>query len=159
MLLHSLTDAADGSNCTLRYEAQNRWLRATWRGFIDAAEARRGAVSYLANAGGLHCPYLLNDNAALQGPWFDSARWLETVWLPHALALGLRYVAHVVQADTHADILTLTLPPHLAGALELQIFDDAPTAEAWLRSCQHCPVPAAAAGPDGAGPNRTVAQL
>ena len=146
MLLHSLTDAADGSTCTLHYEEANGWLRAVWRGFVDAAEAELGARNYLAHTAGLRCPYLLNDNAGLRGPWFDSVRWFEGVWLPHALALGLRYVAHVVQADTHADILTMVLTPPVARELELQVFDDVPAAEAWLRSCQ-ASAAGAAAGP------------
>jgi hypothetical protein len=42
---------------------------------------------------------LLNDNSQLTGPWFESTDWLAHVWLPQAEHLGLRYVAHVVQAD------------------------------------------------------------
>ena len=135
MLIHSLADA-DGSRCVLVYEEAHRWLRATWYGTVDPTEAQRGAESYLAKVGAFHCPYLLNDNSALRGPWFDSVEWLERVWLPHALALGLRYVAHVTQADTHADVLTLTFPQALAGVLDLQVFDDLASAEAWLATCQ-----------------------
>lgn len=135
MLIHSLADA-DGSRCVLVFEEQNQWLRATWHGLVDTAEATRGAESYLAKVGPFHCPYLLNDNLALRGPWFDSVEWLERVWLPHALALGLRYVAHVVQDDTQADALTLAFPQPLVGRLDLQLFEDVASAEAWLRACQ-----------------------
>lgn len=58
------------------------------------------------------------------------------MWLPHALALGLRYVAHVTQANTHTDALTLAFPAPLVGVLDLQVFDDVASAEAWLRACQ-----------------------
>ena len=135
MLIHSLPDA-DGSRCTLTFEQHNQWLRATWRGFVDVPEAMRGAEYYLANAGPFRCPYLLNDNAAIQGPWFDSLEWLERAWLPHALRLGLRCVAHVVQADTGTDILTHNFPEPLVGSLELQIFQRVSEAEEWLRYCQ-----------------------
>ena len=135
MFINSLPDL-DGSRCTLTFEEPNQWLRATWRGFVEMEEAMRGATNYLAHASRFRSPYLLNDNYDLSGPWFDSLEWLEYVWLPHALDLGLRYVAHVVQADTHADFFTRTLPEHLTGALELQIFQEVAQAEAWLRSCQ-----------------------
>jgi hypothetical protein len=135
MLIHHLHDA-DGSRCTLTFEEPNQWLRATWQGFVDPVEARRGASHYLDNAATLQCPYLLNDNAALQGPWFDSVDWLERVWLPAARRMGLRHVAHVVQADTQADVISLHYPKHLVGAVELQIFERVADAEAWLRSCQ-----------------------
>ena len=134
MILSSLPDR-DGSRCTLSQEPDG-WLRATWRGFVDMAEALRGADNYLRTLQTLHNPCLLNDNVALMGPWFDSIEWLERVWMPQATQLGLRYVAHVVQADSLSDILTVRFNRGAAGALELQIFEQVAEAEAWLRSCQ-----------------------
>lgn len=134
MILCSLPDA-DGSRCTLTQEPEG-WLRATWRGFVDTEEALRGADTYLRVLRGLRNPCLLNDNAALRGPWFDSIGWLERVWMPQARAMGLRYVAHVVQADALSDILTVNFNQGLAGPLELQIFQQVPEAEEWLRACQ-----------------------
>ena len=144
MLLKTLPDT-DGSRCILTFDEANGWLRATWRGFVDMSEALRGADSYLHHLEGMHCPYLLNDNVALHGPWFDSLEWLERVWLPRALSLGLRYVAHVVQADSLSDIITINFrSPQVAG-LELQIFQQVHEAEAWLRSCQQREVSASEA--------------
>lgn len=134
MILNSLSDA-DGSRCTLSQEPGG-WLRATWRGFIDMQEALRGANTYLRTLRGLRNPCLLNDNVELMGPWFDSIEWLERVWVPQAAAMGLRYVAHVVQADALSDILTVRFNYGAAGGLELQIFQQVPEAEAWLRTCQ-----------------------
>ncbi len=135
MLINSLTDA-DGSRCTLTFEEADGWLRATWRGFIDPEEAWRGADNYLNQLTGIHCPYLLNDNTDLHGPWFDSLDWLLRIWSPQAARMGLRYVAHVVQADTRHDTLT-TAPRHASGCLfELQFFDNVAEAEEWLRARQ-----------------------
>ena len=47
--------------------------------------------------------------------------------------MGLRYIAHVVQADTKADVLTLTFPEPVAGEVELQLFHTVAEAEDWLR--------------------------
>ncbi|GAB2866832.1 hypothetical protein [Hymenobacter ruber] len=137
MILCALPDA-DGSRCTLSQEPEG-WLRATWRGFVDTQEALRGADTYLRILQDLRNPYLLNDNVALMGPWFDSIEWLERVWVPQAATMGLRYVAHVVQADSLSDILTVHFNHGAAGALELQIFQQVPEAEAWLRTCQMAP--------------------
>lgn len=135
MLISSLPDA-DGSRCTLHYDESNQWLHATWRGLVDLAEALRGTDNYLDKLAAFPCPCLLNDNLALRGPWFDSVEWLERAWLPQAQRLGLRYVAHVAQADTHTDILTLTFPAPVRGQVELQIFYHLPEAQDWLRNCQ-----------------------
>lgn len=135
MLISSLPDT-DGSRCTLTYDESNGWLRATWRGFVDMSEAMRGADNYLHQLHSFRCAYLLNDNAAMHGPWFDSIQWLEHVWVPQAVGMGLRYIAHVVQADALSDIVTVNFSSPHVGKLELQIFQDVPEAEAWLRSCQ-----------------------
>lgn len=95
-----------------------------------------GALNYLAQVGPFHSLYFLNDNTDLRGPWFNSIEWLDRVWLPQAIHLGLRYIAHVVQADTHSDILTLTCPVPITDVLELQLFDDVASAQEWLRACQ-----------------------
>ncbi|HEX8329387.1 MAG TPA: hypothetical protein VF629_17760 [Hymenobacter sp.] len=135
ILLSSLPDT-DGSRCVLAYDEAEHWLRATWRGFVDMAEAQRGASNYLQVLASVQCAYLLNDNVALHGPWFDSIEWLQRIWLPQALSLGLRYVAHVVQADTLFDTVTAHVRGSEVEGLELQIFQQVAEAEAWLRSCQ-----------------------
>jgi hypothetical protein len=134
MLLNFELDPRDSSTCRLTYNEANQWLQATWNGYVDPIEARRGAEAYLHHAAQTPSPYLLNDNSQLRGPWFDSLDWLAEVWVPQAIALGLRYVAHVPQADRHADIL----PRHLAGTIpfELQIFDTLDDAQHWLQTCQ-----------------------
>lgn len=135
MVIHDLPDA-DGSQCILTFEEREGWLRATWRGHVDSLEALRGAEHYLRNAVPFRCPYLLNDNLELRGPWFDSVDWLQQAWLPHAQRIGLRYIAHVVQANTKADVLTLSFPEPVVGTVEFQIFHTVAEAEEWLRSCQ-----------------------
>jgi hypothetical protein len=136
MLLKSLSFKT-GGQCVISYEKTHGWLRATWAGYVNPTDAMIGAMTYLEQVGPMHCLYLLNDNIDLQGPWFDSTRWLAEAWLPQAQRLGLRYVAHVVQADTQADILTLRYPRHHIGdVLEVKLFTDIATAEEWLRSCQ-----------------------
>lgn len=98
MLLNINRDAYDGSTCVLTYEESEQWLQATWSGYIDPIEALQGAEAYLQHAGQRPCTFLLNDNSQLRGPWFESLDWVVDVWVPQAQQLGLRYVAHIVQA-------------------------------------------------------------
>jgi hypothetical protein len=99
-------------------------------------EALRGADTYLQKLAELRCPYLLNDNVELRGPWFDSIEWLERIWVPQAVGMGLRCVAHVVQADLLSDTITTHFKGSQVGGLELQIFQQVAEAEAWLRHRQ-----------------------
>ena len=134
MLLNFDLDPRDSSTCRLTYEEDHQWLRATWSGYVDPLEAMRGAEAYLQHATRQPSPYLLNDNSQLRGPWFDSLDWLADVWVPQAAQLGLRYVAHILQADRHSDILPTRLPDSIP--FELQIFRDLADAQSWLQQCQ-----------------------
>ena len=131
MLLNLNTDPRDHSTCALTYNEAEHWLQANWRGYVDPEEAMRGAQAYLLRAARKPCAYLLNDNSQLQGPWFESIEWLLKVWTPQAARLGLKYVAHIVQADNHYDIFTARYPMPLP--FELQIFQDVADAQHWLR--------------------------
>lgn len=131
MLLNVNEDPRDHSTCALSYDETERWFQAIWRGYVDQAEALRGGQAYLAHALQHPCPYLLNDNSQLTGPWFESLDWLLHIWVPEAGRLGLRYVAHIVQADSHHDIFTRSLRVDLP--FELQIFQDRDDARHWLR--------------------------
>lgn len=131
MIYNAKNDSHGQSFCTLSYNSHEAWLEATWYGHVDPLEAQQGAQMYLAHAAEMPSPLLLNDNSQLRGPWFESLDWLADVWVPQAEQLGLRYVAHIVQADVHHDVLTARLehqPP-----FELQIFQDANDARDWLR--------------------------
>jgi hypothetical protein len=134
MLLNYHIYAADGSSCTLAYDEHEHWLCATWQGHIDPLEARAGAEAYLDRFSLAPTPYLLNDNSHLRGPWFDSLDWLSDVWVPQAARQGLRYVAHIIQADRPNDILSSRLLTTLP--FELQIFQDQADAQQWLRECR-----------------------
>lgn len=140
MLINSLP-GVDGSRCVLTLDEKNQWLRATWRGFTDQEEALRGADNYLEKLAEIRCAYLLNDNTGLRGPWFDSLDWLLRIWAPQAAQMGLRYVAHVVQADRQFDVISEQLPA--GGPFELQVFQDLATAEHWLRQRRDAAGPAA----------------
>lgn len=134
MLLNTNADPRDHSSCSLSYDELEHWLCATWRGYVDPIEALHGAEAYLVHAAHTPAALLLNDNSQLTGPWFESIDWLAHVWVPQAERLGLRYVAHVVQADQRYDIITLLKPIRLP--FDLQIFDELSDAQRWLRECR-----------------------
>lgn len=135
MHLSTLSDSADGSTCTLEFDEQNHWLRATWKGFVDTGEATRGATNYLHQLSEHPCPYLLNDNSQLEGPWFNSLDWLQRTWAPEANQLGLRYVAHVTN-HFRDELAIVNFHDPFAQQFELQLFESVAEAEEWLRQCQ-----------------------
>jgi hypothetical protein len=130
MSINQHVDSTDNSSCTLVYDEQECWLYATWRGYIDPLEVRAGAELYLDRFFLAPTPLLLKDNSRLRGPWFDSLDWLGDVWVPQAMRLGLRYVAHIVQANRHSDVISSLLPTTLP--FELQVFQDLADVQQWV---------------------------
>ncbi len=148
---------ANGSTfCLTEYIPAEHWLRTTWQGFVTPTEAEQGASGALEPLRLHPVRCLLNDNSLIQGPWFDSVAWLQRVWGPQALRLGLRYVAHVAQPHTEDDLGALLGHDPFSGLFEVQVFTNVEDAEAWLRDCQRYddlhagPLTARAAEPDQA---------
>lgn len=133
MLLNLNTDPRDHSTCALFYNETEGWLEGVWQGYVDQAEAMNGAEAYLRHAIKQPNQFLLNDNSKLQGPWFESLDWLLDVWTPQAMRIGLRCVAHIVQADQHYDLFTERLLRPSDLPFELQLFQNGEDARTWLR--------------------------
>lgn len=122
--------------CTTDYVAAEGWLRTTWQGHVTPADAEQGAAAALEPLRIGAVPYLLNDNSQIKGPWFDSLEWLQRVWGPQATKLGLRFVAHVMQPHTEADLDAVLSHNPFAGLFELQLFATVGEAASWLHECQ-----------------------
>lgn len=122
--------------CQLTYDESRHWLRATWTGYVSPEYALNGASAGLEMLQQIHCPYLLNDNSRLQGPWFDSLEWLATEWGPAAANAGLRYVAHVAQPNALVNAWLDPSSQHLLRQFEIQVFESEAEAVEWLSSCQ-----------------------
>lgn len=125
-----------GAHCITEYIPNEHWLRTTWQGFVAPADAEQGAQAALEPLQSGPIAYLLNDNSQIQGPWFDSVRWLQNVWAPQAAQLGLRYVAHVAQPYTEDDLEAVLLRNPFENLFEVQIFSAVEDAATWLRDCR-----------------------
>jgi hypothetical protein len=156
-LPHIVRHANGQPFCTTDYVASEHWLRTTWQGFVSPAEAEQGAQMILEPMHLRPVHYLLNDNSQLQGPWFDSIEWLLRVWAPQAAQLGLRYVAHVLQPHTEAELDHILAHDPFAGQFELQLFSTVEQAAAWLRDCQRKQALLAGPGATQAAPDQTAA--
>ncbi|WP_157541612.1 STAS/SEC14 domain-containing protein [Hymenobacter aerophilus] len=136
MIERLLTTPESPHYCRLRYLIKPRQLTVTWQGHVTAPLAYEGAQAALDILRQHPCCCLLNDNTALEGPWFDSLLWLAQRWAPAAAQAGVRFVAHVVRAGTLATTFVAS-PTHLLFTeFEIQIFDSLAEAEDWLASCR-----------------------
>ncbi|UOQ70631.1 hypothetical protein [Hymenobacter cellulosilyticus] len=120
--------------CAAQYEPENDWFRIVWSGFVINDDGVAGATAYLQALQQAPSSLLLNDNSGVTGPWFDSLDWLQHIWAPQVVALGLRYVAHVLPANDFPSVLPA--PEAFSGQFELQIFSTVAEAEHWLHTCR-----------------------
>ncbi|QNF32623.1 STAS/SEC14 domain-containing protein [Adhaeribacter swui] len=121
---------------TITFEAENNWVYNNWFGSQSQENVRLGANTCLEILMQNHCSYLINDNRLVAGPWSQATDWLLTNWLPRAIAGGLTYFAHITSLEPLARLSAENLRNHLVGNLQMEIFEDVPRAEAWLKAKQ-----------------------
>jgi hypothetical protein len=121
---------------TLAYEAENHWVHANWSGYQTQQSVQQGATTYLEVLANYKCPYLINDNRLVAGPWSQATEWLAQDWIPRAVALGLTHFAHVISPESLARLSAENLRHRIKAALHMQIFEQAEKAQEWLQLAQ-----------------------
>jgi len=108
------------------------WIYNCWIGKISDDVIKKGASINLQQIEKYDCKYILNDNRDLAGNWSESNDWIENEFMPKAIALGLKFIAHVfspkfITKFSAVDLSSRDLP------LIFKTFDNLTTAEDWLR--------------------------
>ena len=98
---NKLSNAFGRVYLTIRLDRINRWVRATWEGFLTEASVQSGAqaLTEVVEASGFSC--LLSDVRQVLGP-IRSAEWAAQEWAFEAGKAGIRYMALVYDPDSMA---------------------------------------------------------
>jgi len=121
---------------TMTYEPQNNLTFNVWQGYLTLESIMNGSnvgIDFIAQT---RCPYLLNDNTHVSGPWDHAVAWIAQDWTPRAIARGLRYFAHVVSPESFAALSAEALVSGVGDKFEMRIFGNIEAARQWLRTCQ-----------------------
>ena len=121
---------------TMTYEPEHSLTYNVWRGYLTLESIMAGSnvgIEFLAQT---KCPYMLNDNTYVSGPWDHAVAWIAQDWTPRAIAHGLRYFAHVVSPASFAALSAEALVSSIGDQFELRIFGSLDEARHWLRTCQ-----------------------
>ena len=128
---------------TIDYEAANGWVYNNWVGYQTFTGIIAGADACLHPLRENACAYLLNDNREVVGPWDHAVEWIVTDWAPRAQAQGLTHFANIVSPESLAALSAEAMALGLGGRLQMRMFSDLATAQAWLRAAQQgAPAPA-----------------
>jgi hypothetical protein len=119
---------------TLEYKKDVNYVYANWIGFVTVDNVIEGASKVLEYFEKTKCPNFINDNRELTGPWKNANDWIETVWTPKALELGLKNFAFVVSSNIFGELSAKDLGVRLDSlGFEMKTFKDFDLAESWLK--------------------------
>lgn len=121
---------------TIEYDAKNNWIHNTWIGYQTTESIIKGGEAFLEMLEKTKCPYLLNDNQQVIGPWDHGIDWITNVWKPRALASGLKQFAHVVSPDSLSANSAEMMRDKLNNYMIIKIFGTLEDAQNWLRAAQ-----------------------
>ncbi|TGE21468.1 STAS/SEC14 domain-containing protein [Hymenobacter aquaticus] len=121
---------------TIDYVASHNWVYNNWVGYQTHAGIVDGANACLTHIARHRCPYLLNDNSLVIGPWDHAVEWIAQDWTPRAIAAGLTHFAHVVSPESFAALSAQAMHTSIGANFQMRIFGDLPEAQAWLRQAQ-----------------------
>ncbi len=122
---------------TVEYDKASKHIYGNWVGFVTVEEVKEACLIGLSLLEKHRCPYMLNDNSQITGPWSGANEWIATVWMPRALAAGLKRFAHVVSPNIFAAMSVEQLVTKVEGmGFEMQIFQSKQAAKEWLFSPQ-----------------------
>lgn len=95
-------NAFDSPFLKLEYIRERETIIATWYGFMIFEDVKNASLISLEAYKLAPVHYVINDNRAVEGPWYDVNTWAQEEWIPRATALGLRAMAYVLAEDTYA---------------------------------------------------------
>jgi hypothetical protein len=127
-----LTDTEGGICFFSEFNEEEGWVYNCWMGSISDEIVQNGAMISFDLIKKYDSHSILNDNRQLSGNWSGSNDWIENEYMPSAVAVGLKYIAHVfspkfITKFSAVDLGTRDLP------LIFRNFVDFEEAQQWLR--------------------------
>lgn len=122
---------------TIEYNAANNWVVNTWLGYQTPESIVKGANACIEVIKKYNCPYLLNDNEQVVGPWDHATDWIAEDWTPRAIAAGLTHFAHIASPESLAASSAEMMGQKISGSFNMQTFSNQEDAKAWLSAAQN----------------------
>jgi hypothetical protein len=118
------------------FDEANDWVYNNWQGYQTKDSVMAGANLCLEVLLPSGCPYLLNDNRLVTGPWDDAVDWIAQNWTPRAIAAGLTHFAQVVSPETFAALSGEMMHSRIGTHFQMRVFSRIEEAQAWLQQEQ-----------------------
>jgi hypothetical protein len=117
---------------TIRWDADNRCVRAEFKAFANSSEFRAGCQMILAAIRDRKAETLISDNRRLEGVTNEDQLWLRDTWFPLAVATSLTRIATVLAPRGLGRIASEDIIRRSDGQLVIRTFDSMPDALRWV---------------------------
>ena len=116
------------------YNREGNYVYSNWRGFIDVEQVKSGCNLGIEAIRAYSCPYLLNDNSHLYGPFQDANDWIIEDWAPRAVDAGLKFFAHIISPNLFVEASARDLESKFKTAsIKMKVFENKAAAIDWLQ--------------------------
>lgn len=126
---------------TVEHQEHNHLIHNNWLGYQTHESIVLGANICLEVMQVYNCPFLLNDNRLVVGPWDHATDWIANDWTPRAVEAGLTHFAHVVSPESFAALSAQMMEEKINGSFRMRIFGDFDEAKWWLKQVPQASVP------------------
>lgn len=117
---------------TVTVDRKNGWVHTNWTGYLTEDNIKAGAQAYTAAVKDSGFTCVLNDTRQILGSWDHSLNWVVNDWGPRAAEAGIQHFALITSPASFAESTAASFYAAIK-AFEVQIFDNMPDAETWLR--------------------------
>ncbi|QHL86534.1 hypothetical protein GU926_03385 [Nibribacter ruber] len=118
----------------VRRSPDNAYLFVNWVGRQSLESIMLGGNQILALLREQPCKAVINSNQELVGPWEVGVPYLALKWVPSAIALGLRYFAHITAPGVYGQRSYDLFKKSVQVPLLMHQFKEVSTAELWLEA-------------------------
>lgn len=137
---HEFQNSFGKTFLTTEFDKQNGWIYNDWQGLLSLETVRQGSMGILQVLQHTRCAYILNDNRGVLGSWKQANEWIETDWMPQALASGLLYHAHIVAPGVFGQASAEDMHLRVGNSFQMRLFEDVEEAQTWLRHMQQAAI-------------------
>lgn len=78
------------------------YIYANWKGYVTVFQVKEGCQAILEHMTNTGIHKLINDNRELKGTWTQAIRWLDNVFMPQFINIGLEKIAFIYSNDNSA---------------------------------------------------------
>lgn len=118
---------------TVYWDDINNWIYVDWRNIPSDKSVKNGCDKMLVLLSQKSCPFVLNDNRNVIGPWNSAAQWVAEDWFPRMISAGMKKFAWIQSSNVLSKFSARQSTARHQETDFIHLFEDEESATTWLR--------------------------